>query len=128
MAAFKAASFRMESGIWFFTKRFGLVAVAGLVVVVVPAAVETCRRLWSVVFCSARSMFGGMSSCGRTQIQPVPLWPSEAVDLHRHLNRKNKKKKKQLQILALKNRLITKTSPFYIKLHYIPRSPRNWKV
>lgn len=64
MAAFKAASFRIESGIGFFTKRFGLVAVAGLVVVVVPATVESCRRLLSVVVCSAWSMFGGFPSLG----------------------------------------------------------------
>lgn len=30
MAAFKAASFRMESGIWFFTKRFGRGLVEGV--------------------------------------------------------------------------------------------------
>lgn len=29
MAAFKAASFKMESGIWFFTKRFGRGLVGG---------------------------------------------------------------------------------------------------
>lgn len=65
MAAFKAASFKIESGIGFFTKRFGLVAVAGLAVVAVPAKVESCRRLLSEVFCS---MFGCFPSPDRTEI------------------------------------------------------------